>query len=166
MTNQFTDEQVEAAAKAYWLASEREIHDKPITWEWDKEERRRYMWAARQVLAGVAPQADSVPTSKYISPHLPSMIRNLWKSDPSENSVRTALKLAGDLIQELIDLRAAPVQPSSTVDEGKLTQAIYDELMTDDAVSEVWSNGKVMATARRLAKFAVVEAIGGESHGE
>ena len=28
-----------------------------------------------------------------------------WKGDPSEQSVRTALALAGDLIQELIDLR-------------------------------------------------------------
>lgn len=63
---------------------------------------------------GAAPEAESAPTSSYISPSLPGMIRNLWKSDPSENSVRTALKLAGDLIQELIDLRAAPVQPSST----------------------------------------------------
>lgn len=51
--------------------------------------------------------AKSAPKSSYISPSLPVMIRNLWKSDPSENSVRTALKLAGDLIQELIDLKAA-----------------------------------------------------------
>ena len=45
--------------------------------------------------------------STYISPALPGMIRDLWKSDPSERSVQTALALAGDLIQELIDLRAA-----------------------------------------------------------
>ena len=63
--------------------------------------------------ASVAPLAESVPTSKHISPRLPSMIRNLWKSDPSENSVRTALKLAGDLIQELIDLRAAEYREGS-----------------------------------------------------
>ena len=48
----------------------------------------------------------TMPT--YISPSLPGMIRNLWKSDPSERSVRTALNLAGDLIQELIDLRDQP----------------------------------------------------------
>lgn len=58
----------------------------------------------------------------YINPALPGMISNLWKSDPSENSVRTALKLAGDLIQELIDLKAAPVLPSSGVDEDKLAE--------------------------------------------
>ena len=43
--------------------------------------------------------------STFISPRFPDQIRNLWKSDPSEQSVRTALALAGDLIQELIDLR-------------------------------------------------------------
>ena len=52
----------------------------------------------------------------YISPSLPGMIRNLWKSDPSERSVRTALNLAGDLIQELIDLRD---QPAAEHVEGK-----------------------------------------------
>lgn len=116
----------------------------------------------RHAHQGAAPQAESTPKSSYISPSLPGMIRNLWRSDPSENSVRTALKLAGDLIQELIDLRAAPVL-SGGVDEDALVQRIYDELMTDDAVAEVWSNGKVLATARRLVKFAVQ---GGESRGE
>ena len=98
MTNQFTDEQVEAAAKAYWLASEREIHDKPITWEWDKEERRRYMWAARQVLAGVAPQAASVPgqlTRKF------------------DGGRGAMLNEAGSIV----GYYTPPVQPSSTVDE-------------------------------------------------
>ena len=86
---------------------------------------------ALEAAQGAAPQAESVPTSKYISPHLPSMIRNLWKSDPSENSVRTALKLAGDLIQELIDLRAAPVQPSSTVDEAALIREAKAEVLEE-----------------------------------
>lgn len=94
MTNQFTDEQVEAGAKAYWLASEREIHDKPITWEWDKEERRRYMWAARQVLAGVAPQA------------------------PNAGESTAGLRSRGD-----IEGKPA-VQPSSTVDEDALAEVI------------------------------------------
>ena len=54
-------------------------------------------------------QTRKEPTmTTYISPSLPGMIRNLWKSDPSERSVRTALNLAGDLIQELIDLRDQP----------------------------------------------------------
>ena len=159
MTNQFTGEQVEAAAKAYWLASEREIHDKPITWEWDKEERRRYMWAARQVLAGVAPQAPNAGEST-------AGLRSRGDIE-GKPAVQPSSKFQDSPEIENLDGEISiPVQPSSTVDEGKLTQAIYDELMTDDAVSEVWSNGKVMATARRLAKFAVVEAIGGESRGE
>ncbi|MFA5901377.1 MAG: hypothetical protein WC829_19920 [Hyphomicrobium sp.] len=93
------------------------------------------MRAALEAAAGVAPQAESAPTSKYISPHLPSMIRNLWKSDPSENSVRTALKLAGDLIQELIDLRAASVQPLSTVDEAALARVVRSALPYDVEVA-------------------------------
>ena len=43
--------------------------------------------------------------STFINPQFPGMIRNLWRDDPSERSVRIALALAGDLIQELIDLR-------------------------------------------------------------
>ena len=49
--------------------------------------------------------ADQARVSTFISPRFPDQIRNLWKGDPSEQSVRTALALAGDLIQELIDLR-------------------------------------------------------------
>lgn len=74
----------------------------------------------RMMAASAAPQEPMSAPSKYINPSLPGMIRNLWKSDPSEASVRTALGLAGDLIQELIDLRAAPVQ----VDESKLAKVI------------------------------------------
>ena len=48
---------------------------------------------------------DQARVSTFISPRFPDQIRNLWKGDPSEQSVRTALALAGDLIQELIDLR-------------------------------------------------------------
>lgn len=61
------------------------------------------------LLVSDAPSEEQMSKSKYISPALPGMIRSLWKSDPSEASVRTALKLAGDLIQELIDIRAAGV---------------------------------------------------------
>ena len=49
--------------------------------------------------------ADQARVSTFISPRFPDQIRNLWKGDPSEQSVRTALALAGNLIQELIDLR-------------------------------------------------------------
>lgn len=89
---------------------------------------------AAMAALGAAPQAESAPKSSYISPSLPAMIRNLWKSDPSENSVRTALKLAGDLIQELIDLKAAPVLPSSGVDEERLAE--YARVKQAEALEE------------------------------
>ena len=134
-TNEPTEAQVEAAARA--------IADKLFS-RWTLTSRVRASKdrgsllhvAARAALvaaASVAPQAESVPTSKYISPSLPGMIRNLWKSDPSENSVRTALKLAGDLIQELIDLRAAQAQPSSTVDEAALIREAKAEALEEFA---------------------------------
>lgn len=112
---------------------------------------------ALEAAQGAAPQADSVPTSKYISPHLPSMIRNLWKSDPSENSVRTALKLAGDLIQELIDLRAAPVQPTRTVDEAAITEVINQTIEAMPHARRLYPDIYASKVGR-----AVVEAIGGE----
>lgn len=46
-------------------------------------------------------------TAKYINPKLPGMIRNLYRDDLGEGSIQTMLNLAGDLIQELIDLRAS-----------------------------------------------------------
>lgn len=119
----FTDAQVEAAAKAFY--------ETPLgLTDWDRmadvepDLARRYresMSRALSAAAGAAPQAESVPKSSYINPALPGMIRNLWKTDPSERSVQTALKLAGDLIQELIDLRAAP---HVGVDVDKLTVVI------------------------------------------
>ena len=133
-TNEPTPEQVEAAAKA--------LHETRNPWfgaygDWGaagfeikkafRESARAALEAAARTAQGAAPQAEGAPKSSYISPSLPAMIRNLWKSDPSENSVRTALKLAGDLIQELIDLRAAPV-PSSGVDEAELAEVIEAEI--------------------------------------
>lgn len=118
-TNEPTPEQVEAAAKAL-RADEgfmAEVHS-ALEVSWSEYIARLVLVAAQ----GDAPQAESAPKSSYISPSLPAMIRNLWKSDPSENSVRTALKLAGDLIQELIDLKAAPVLPLSGVDEERLAE--------------------------------------------
>ena len=109
--------------------------------------------------AGVAPQAESEPRSSYISPALPGMIRNLWRSDPSENSVRTALKLAGDLIQELIDLKASPVLPSSGVDEEKLAEVIARVTdLWDDPLDEVHDIPQI---ARAVAEW--LKGQGGES---
>lgn len=43
----------------------------------------------------------------YINPALPSMIRGLYRADLRERSIQNVLDLAADLVQELIDLRAA-----------------------------------------------------------
>lgn len=83
----------------------------------DPDNAKYAMRAALVAAAGAAPQEAKPGRSTYINPSLPGMIRNLWKSDPSEASVRTALGLAGDLIQELIDLRAAPQELSDSESE-------------------------------------------------
>lgn len=46
-------------------------------------------------------------TATYINPKLPSMIRDLYRADLRERSIQNMLDLAADLVQELIDLRAA-----------------------------------------------------------
>ena len=162
-TNEPTPEQVEAAAKAIWDIDDSQVLDPP--WDQlDEKFKRHYRTLARAALvaaAGAAPQAESVPTSKYISPHLPSMIRNLWKSDPSENSVRTALKLAGDLIQELIDLRAAPVQSSSTVDEAALAEVITEHGYDSYRLDYCTCGEKVKADMAEHTAHAIVEHLTG-----
>lgn len=46
-------------------------------------------------------------SATYINPKLPSMIRGLYRADLREKSIQNMLDLAADLVQELIDLRAA-----------------------------------------------------------
>ena len=163
MTNQFTDEQIEAGAKAYWLASEREIHDKPNTWEWDKEERRRYMWAARQVLAGVAPQAPSERT-----PEFESREQELFKHQPvlsmkdggiagckcMDRVFYNQTEDWGTHLAEVFDTLAAPVQPSSTVDEDALAEVIRRSYENEQ--------GLKIRDDKRTAR-AVAEWLRGES---
>lgn len=55
-------------------------------------------------------------SASYINPKLPSMIRNLHKSDPSERSVQVALGLAADLIEELIDLKPLAEAAEATLE--------------------------------------------------
>lgn len=55
-------------------------------------------------------------SASYINPKLPSMIRNLHKSDPSERSVQAALGLAADLIEELIDLKPRAEAAEATLE--------------------------------------------------
>lgn len=143
-----TEAQVEAAAKAIYS-----VQRPGGAWHENQQPRwhRKLARAALVAAQGAAPQAESAQKSSYINPNLPGMIRNLWKSDPSENSVRTALKLAGDLIQELIDLQSAPVLPSSGVDEDELAEAWeagclagknrkHHTNMTEEQAEKAWPN--------------------------
>ncbi len=94
-------------------------------------------WAKSREFRGVGGQAEFAPPWEF------------------QQVIRAALVAAAGVAQ---------VQPSSTVDEGKIADALIEELMTDLAVEE-WSAEKVENTGKRLAR-AVVEAIGGESRGE
>lgn len=151
-----SEAQVEAAAKAL-RADEgfmAEVHS-ALEVSWSEYIAKLVLVAAQ----GAAPQAESVPKSSYINPHLPAQIRGLYRADLREKSIQTMLDLAGDLIQELIDLRAAPVLPSSGVDEDKLTEVIARVTdMWDDPLDEVHDIPQI---ARAVAAWLRVQ--GGES---
>lgn len=165
-TNEPTEAQIEAAAKIIRRASLETTANPGDFWS-DCYEGEQEAWrnAARAALVAaqgaappvnsfdttaepvktgadslhVAPQAESEPKSSYISPQLPAQIRGLYRADLREKSIQTMLDLAGDLIQELIDLRAAPVLPSSGVDEDKLAEVIarasvvYSPMLDEEA---------------------------------
>lgn len=120
-TNEPTDEQILAALNAYSskgleIDGYDPVDEYPSLDMWG-ERFASQMRAALVAAQGAAPQAESEPRSSYISPHLPAQIRGLYRADLREKSIQTMLDLAGDLVQELIDLKAAPVLPSSGVDE-------------------------------------------------
>ena len=96
-------------------------------------------------------QVRRVSKSTYISPRLPAQIRGLYRADLREKSIQTMLDLAGDLIQELIDLKASPVLPSSGVDEDKLAEVIARVTdLWDDPLDEVHDIPKI---ARAVAEW-------------
>ena len=116
-TNEPTEAQVEAAAKAMHaldLAKSKQFYpDRSSMWAKLRPAYYEHARAALVAAQGAAPQAGSVSKSSYISPSLPAQIRGLYRADLRERSIQTMLDLAGDLIQELIDLKAAPALPSS-----------------------------------------------------
>lgn len=151
--NEPTESQVEAAAKVLLRDYQSEYDGGDVS-EF-LEVARAALEAAARAAQCAAPHAGSSPTSSYINPSLPGMIRNLWKSDPSENSVRTALKLAGDLIQELIDMKAAPVLPSGGVDEDDLARLLCEK-------NYLSPDGKPTCSACRYKAHEVAEWLKGE----
>ncbi|MGK0740455.1 hypothetical protein ACSHWG_01000 [Leucobacter sp. Z1108] len=177
-----TGEQVEAAAKIIRRASLETTADPGDFWsDCYESERERWRNAARAALVaaqGAAPQAECSerPGGRPCESGKPEH-KTHWSNRPKTTDACHCTPYSedrgGGYFELMLDpepdcpehgeMIAAQVQPSSGVDEDALVQRVYDELMTDDAVAEVWSNGKVMATARRIVKFAVQ---GGESRGE
>lgn len=108
----YTDEQVEAAAKVLW-----ERH--ALNGEWDagsdtgRDECRDDARAALEAAAGVAPQTPSEPWVEAVN-------RALYRYDNDESFG----------VREVASALAAPVKPSSTVDDtaNALIAAIADEL--------------------------------------
>ncbi|MCW2287016.1 hypothetical protein EDF60_1667 [Leucobacter luti] len=136
-----TPEQIEAAT----LAME-EHYDR---WSGPDEDPPTYAGLAEAALvaaAGVTPQ------------------------EPGEPHDCTGLAMIGEIesLKQLLDTQRQRAdfwerryKEATQVDEAKLAEAIAEELETDDAIAEDWSNGKLNATARRLVQFAVLPAVAG-----
>ncbi len=181
-TNEPTEAQVEAAVHAAWAKS-REFRgvggqaEFAPPWEFQQVIR-----AALVAAAGVAPVQPSSTVSEapddseadIAIADADNLAEALWAiaekyEVPVTNNMPrwqdgSYLRHIGEFIGDIKKAAAAFPQPSSTVDEGKIADALIEELMTDLAVEE-WSAEKVENTGKRLAR-AVVEAIGGESRGE
>lgn len=89
-----------------------------------------------------AEQIEASHTSgSFISATLPSIIRGLYRADLREKSVQNILDLAADLVQELIDNRAAGVTPTPSVGEwiaamdaerARQVEHVYDDAHDDE----------------------------------
>ena len=141
MTNQFTDEQVERATS---LADE---FERSMTrQEWLPASLGiRAAALLREFAAGVAPQAPSVRESDKECPHTP---RDEWRRRGYCH--RCTVEAGWTLLSDQEARRELPVQPSSTVDEGKL-EALIDRLDPDQR-----------ATSAALAE-GIAEWLRGES---
>lgn len=150
----FSDEQVEAAAKA--------LHETQNRWfyahgDWGAagfEIKQAFRVSARAALVaaqGAAPQAESDRALEIA--HELAKVHTFTLAD-GEAIARAALSLA------------APVQPSSTVDEGKIAEVVRGLKFND---AGCWDGGidcteSVSDHADVIAR-AVVEALGGGSRG-
>lgn len=92
-------------------------------------------------------------SAKYINPKLPSMIRGLYRADLREKSIKNMLDLAADLVQELIDLRAA------LAEQGETEWEYGYELIEPDTRDVFERDGHYISTAfaYRAAKMRIHE---------
>lgn len=177
MTNQFTDEQIEAACVAYEYINylitalrERAVSDSPAhtLMREAADTLMREAADALEAAAGVAPQAPSERESDKECPHTP---RDEWRRRGYCH--RCTVEAGWTLLSDQEARRELPVQPSSTVDEGKLAdemerhrhvmvapgphQCSCSFVMSEDPGFSGWAREHKLHVAR-----AIIEAIGGE----
>lgn len=103
-----------------------------------------------------AEQIEATRTGvSYISPNLPSMIRGLYRADLREKSVQNILDLAADLVQELIDIRAAVgVAPDELGEDGTRRGGRYPHEMSRDEHRELADALNTCNSAVMLSGYA------------
>ena len=109
---------------------------------------------ARASLIGT-PQKPAA--SSYISPALPDMIRGLYKGDYSPRSIQSVLDLAAELVEELIDMRAAAGPLSArTFNRDKVIASILsrEKRRTDAQIEELIGNVDLVLKHQRLLAAA------------
>ena len=179
MTNQFTDEQVareievsrsKAVTEAYNIVTGQDESFLPDS----TLEALEGLWTdALEAAAGVAPQAKSERESDKECPHTP---RDEWRRRGYCH--RCTVEAGWTLLSDQEARRELPVQPSSTVDTGKVKAALRKVLDGQEAmhctrVDEAWRHGTMTQedfvpvtedqdAVDELVR-AVVEVIGGES---
>ena len=163
MTNQFTDEQVEAAVNAAWDEAMKHRGTGGQVVQAPTFEFIQVVHAALEAAAGVAPQAESERT-----PEFESREQELFKHQPVlsmkdggiagckciDRVFYNQTEDWGTHLAEVFDALAAPVQPSSTVDEDALAEVIRRSYENEQ--------GLKIRDDKRTAR-AVAEWLRGES---
>lgn len=156
MTNQFTDEQVEAAAKVLW-----ERH--ALNGEWDagsdtgRDECRDDARAALEAAAGVAPQAPNAGES------------TAGLRSRGDIECKPAVQPSGKVqdspeIENFGSEISITVQPSSAVDGITDVLGFIDKTIDNgEGGTWTWGNHEVMEMLAEIR--GKVEAIGGEGRG-
>ena len=145
MTNQFTDEQVEAAVNAAWAETMKHRGVGGQVVQAPTFEFIQVVHAALEAAAGVAPQVKKPGRLISRLRDLGSVIEEEGHGEPAEWMYRAA---------DWIDANSGQVQPSSTVDEDALAEVIRRSYENEQ--------GLKIRDDKRTAR-AVAEWLRGES---
>ena len=168
MTNQFTDEQIEAACVAYEYTNyliaalrERAVSDSPAhtLMREAADALMREAADALEAAAGVAPQAPEGRELDALRALIENRARVIegFSGAPAEVAAEQkaiARSIRRDLEDHDFEFRVAPVQPSSTVDEDALAEVIRRSYENEQ--------GLKIRDDKRTAR-AVAEWLRGES---